>query len=185
MGHRRRLLRTIIDLCDRNMLIFGWRVASRSRIIGHRVTLLHRVWTVFDLLATTSGSLSSSAFTGLHVFHRSGLYVLQALIGKRWPPAGRVVAISLACILLLSYVGKYRVADFQLSREGWTAYQPRSSTTSFEMQLPRTPSLLQAPQELLPYTRDAGLPGIPNVSIRKLCLNTSLRWVPPIWLRLP
>ena len=48
-----------------------------------------------------------------------GLYAVRELISRSWSSAGRIVTISLACILLFAYFGKYRTSNFEHRSEGF------------------------------------------------------------------
>jgi hypothetical protein len=48
-----------------------------------------------------------------------GLFSVRDFINRRWPTGGTLAAAALACILLLTYVGKYRTSDFGPDQSAW------------------------------------------------------------------
>ena len=114
-GSLARLLIFAIATCL--FLVGAWRVGRESLDIASLFFIGYGLFLIFWPLH--QGHYLLPLLPVYMYFIVRGVYALQALIGKRWPPAGRVIAISLACTLLLAYVGKYRAWDFQFSREGW------------------------------------------------------------------
>ena len=98
-------------------LIGAWRVSCEQLDIASLFFIGYGLFLIFWPMQ--QGHYLLPLLPVYMYFILRGLYVVRELLSRRWSSAGRIIATSLAFILLFAYFGKYRTSNFAHSSEGF------------------------------------------------------------------